>query len=61
VALAANFALQAAGVDVIPAEFLSMLPYLLTILVLIALSASSARKRLGAPAALGVPYAREER
>ncbi|MDQ3386100.1 MAG: ABC transporter permease [Actinomycetota bacterium] len=61
VALAANFALQAAGVDIIPAEFLSMLPYLLTILVLIALSASSARKRLGAPAALGVPYAREER
>ena len=61
VALAANFALQAAGVDMIPAEFLSMLPYLLTILVLIALSASSARKRLGAPAALGVPYAREER
>lgn len=60
-ALAANFALQAAGVDTIPAEFLSMLPYLLTILVLVVLSASSARKRLGAPAALGVPYAREER
>ena len=60
-ALAANFALQAAGVDAIPAEFLSMLPYLLTILVLVVLSASSARKRLGAPAALGVPYAREER
>lgn len=60
-ALAANFALQAAGVNAIPAEFLSMLPYLLTILVLVILSASSARKRLGAPAALGVPYAREER
>jgi simple sugar transport system permease protein len=38
-----------------------MLPYLLTILVLVVLSASSTRKRLGAPAALGVPYVREER
>ena len=60
-ALAANFALQAAGVNVIPAEFLSMLPYLLTILVLVVLSASGVRKRLGAPAALGTPYVREER
>ena len=60
-ALAANFALQATGVRVVPAEFLAMLPYLLTILVLVVLSASSTRKRLGAPAALGVPYVREER
>jgi simple sugar transport system permease protein len=60
-ALAANFALQAGGVNVVPAEFLSMLPYLLTILVLVILSASSVRRRLGAPAALGVPYVREER
>jgi ABC-type uncharacterized transport system permease subunit len=60
-ALAANFALQAAGVNVLPAEILSMLPYLLTILVLVVLSATGARKRLGAPAALGEPYAREER
>jgi simple sugar transport system permease protein len=60
-ALAANFALQAAGVNLLPAEFLSMLPYLLTILVLVVLSATGARKRLGAPNALGEPYAREER
>ena len=60
-ALAANFALQAAGVNLIPAEFLSMLPYLLTILVLIALSVTGARRRLGAPMALGEPYVREER
>jgi general nucleoside transport system permease protein len=38
-----------------------MLPYLLTILVLVVLSARGARKRLGAPAALGEPYVREER
>lgn len=60
-ALAANFALQAAGVRIFPAEFLAMLPYLLTILVLVVLSASSTSRRLGAPAALGVPYVREER
>ncbi|MDQ3589332.1 MAG: ABC transporter permease, partial [Actinomycetota bacterium] len=60
-ALAANFALQAAGVRIVPAEFLAMLPYLLTILVLVVLSATSTSKRLGAPAALGVPYIREER
>jgi general nucleoside transport system permease protein len=59
-ALRANFALQAAGVTV-PAEFLAMLPYLLTILVLIALSASDLRHRAGAPEALGLAYAREER
>lgn len=59
-ALRANFALQAAGVRGIPAEFLSMLPYLLTIIVLIAFSASRVRRRIGAPEALGAPYAREE-
>jgi general nucleoside transport system permease protein len=60
-ALRANFALQAAGLTVIPAEFLAMTPYLLTILVLIALSVSDLRQRAGAPEALGVAYAREER
>jgi general nucleoside transport system permease protein len=60
-ALRANFALQAAGVRGIPAEFLSMLPYLLTIVVLMTLSATDTRRRLGAPAALGVPYVRDER
>ncbi len=60
-ALRANFALQAAGVTFVPAEFLAMTPYLLTILVLIVLSFSDLRRRAGAPEALGVPYAREER
>jgi general nucleoside transport system permease protein len=61
VALRANFALQAAGVTAVPAEFLAMAPYLLTILVLVALSASDLRQRAGAPEALGLAYAREER
>jgi general nucleoside transport system permease protein len=60
-ALRANFALQAAGVTAVPAEFLAMPPYLLTIVVLIALSFSDLRRRAGAPEALGIPYAREER
>jgi simple sugar transport system permease protein len=38
-----------------------MLPYLLTIAVLVALSAGDLRRRVGAPAALGVPYVRDER
>ena len=37
------------------------LPYVMTIVVLVAVSASGARRRLGAPASLGVPYVREER
>jgi general nucleoside transport system permease protein len=39
----------------------SALPYVMTIVVLVIVSASSARRRLGAPAALGSPYVREER
>lgn len=60
-ALRANFALQAAGITAIPAEFLAMLPYVLTIVVLMVLSATDTRSRLGAPAALGVPFVRDER
>ena len=36
------------------------LPYLMTIAVLVVVSSGTARRRLGAPAALGVPYVREE-
>jgi len=36
------------------------LPYLMTIAVLVAVSAGTGRRRLGAPSALGVPYVREE-
>ena len=39
----------------------STLPYVMTVVVLVFVSASGARRRLGAPAALGVPYVREER
>jgi ABC-type uncharacterized transport system permease subunit len=41
--------------------FLQMLPYAFTIIVLIIGSRDAVRKRLGAPAALGVPYIRGER
>jgi len=37
------------------------LPYLMTVLVLVLVSTSGARRRLGAPASLGLPYVREER
>ncbi len=44
--------LQAAGVN-IPVVYLSMLPYLVTILVLVIMSANRSRTALGAPGALG--------
>jgi general nucleoside transport system permease protein len=54
------FALQAHDVTVTP-EFLQSLPYVMTIVVLVLVSTTFARRRLGAPAALGRPYVREER
>ena len=42
-------------------RFMDMLPYLATIFVLILGSREALRKRLGAPAALGVPYVRGDR
>jgi simple sugar transport system permease protein len=41
--------------------FLGMLPYVLVILVLVLGSREAVRKRLGSPAALGLPYVRGER
>jgi simple sugar transport system permease protein len=41
--------------------FLEMLPYVLVIVVLIAVSGKAMRQRVGAPAALGIPYVRGER
>ena len=38
-----------------------MLPYLFTVVVLVIGSREAMRKRIGAPAALGVPYIRGER
>jgi len=58
---AIQFRLQAAGTT-IPAAFLGMLPYLFTIVVLVLITWLEAfRKLVGAPAALGLPYVREER
>ncbi len=57
---AIQFRLQAAGTT-IPAAFLGMLPYLFTVVVLVIITWWEAfRKRVGAPAALGLPYVREE-
>ena len=41
--------------------FLQMLPYALVILILFIGSREALRKRMGTPAALGVPYVRGER
>ncbi|HXF62973.1 MAG TPA: ABC transporter permease, partial [Caldilineaceae bacterium] len=41
--------------------FTNMLPYLFTIIVLVIGSREALRRRAGAPAALGLPYVREER
>jgi simple sugar transport system permease protein len=53
-------ALQAHAYKIKP-EFLNALPYVMTVVVLVLVSTGLARRRLGAPAALGVPYVREER
>ena len=45
----------------INADLLNALPFLATIIILVVLSSGWAKKRLGAPASLGVPYEREER
>lgn len=56
------FLLQGRGwLDDVPAEVFIALPYVMTIVVLVAVSSGAAKRRLGAPAALGVPYVREER
>jgi general nucleoside transport system permease protein len=55
-----GFNLQSRGVH-LPPELFASLPYLLTIVVLVVVSSGSTKRRLGAPAALGVPYVREER
>jgi simple sugar transport system permease protein len=51
----AQFQAQALGLE-IPSQFLSMLPYLATILVLAAISRDATTIRLNAPASLGKPF-----
>jgi simple sugar transport system permease protein len=54
--------LQARGwLTGVPSEVFIALPYVMTIVVLVAVSSGAAKRRLGAPAALGIPYVREER
>jgi simple sugar transport system permease protein len=55
-----TFVLQTGNVHVAP-EVFAALPFVITIVVLAAVSSGWARRRLGAPAALGVPYVREAR
>ena len=54
------FTLQARGVTIAP-ELFQALPYVMTVVVLVVVSTGLAKRRLGAPAALGRPYVREER
>ena len=51
----AQFHIQGMGVE-IPSQFLSMLPYLATIVVLVIISRDATVIRLNAPASLGQPY-----
>jgi simple sugar transport system permease protein len=54
--------LQAREIRLGPTElWTNALPYVMTVLVLALVSSSGARRRLGAPASLGLPYVREER
>jgi len=54
------FTLQARGVTIAP-ELFQALPYVMTVVVLVIVSSGIAKRRLGAPGALGVPFVREER
>jgi len=55
---ASGYTLQAIGYS---QWLLNGLPYLLTIVILTVGATESMRRRMGAPAALGIPYEREER
>ena len=48
--------LQGSGLVVVPTQFLTMLPYLATILVLTLISSGPMRRRFTAPACLGKPF-----
>lgn len=58
---AIQFRLQAEGTT-IPSNLLNMMPYIFTVVVLVVITLfENLSKRVGAPAALGLPYNREER
>ncbi|QGP91179.1 Branched-chain amino acid transport system / permease component [Neomoorella glycerini] len=58
---ALTYTLQAATKIAIPSFFLKMLPYILTLVVLIIATRQTLVKHIGAPGALSIPYDREER
>ncbi|MCF8884669.1 MAG: ABC transporter permease [Nitrososphaerota archaeon] len=55
-----QYRLQLLGLGAQSPYFLAMLPYIITIIALILISTESLRKKIGAPASLGIPYSREE-
>ena len=57
-----GFTLQIAGVDFVPSDFLNMIPFVATYIVVILVSANPARARkIAGPASLAEPYSREAR
>lgn len=52
--------IQVLGID-IPSFFISMLPYISTVIVLVLSSGTLRKNRSSTPASLGIPYDREER
>jgi simple sugar transport system permease protein len=57
---ALNFQLQAKGVSV-PSQYLSMMPYVFTLVVLVLVWTRQRKRNWGMPLALGNPYEREAR
>jgi general nucleoside transport system permease protein len=58
---ALQFYFEARQIDLIPSYILRMLPYLFTIAILVIITRrKTVRKRVGAPASLGLPFQREE-
>lgn len=55
-----NFYLQTQGVN-IPSNLLAMLPFVLAIVAMLVLASGERARKLGAPAALAIPYSREQR
>jgi general nucleoside transport system permease protein len=60
-ALQVPFTLQAEEIRWVPPEIMQTFPYVLTVVVLIAMSTPTARARFGSPASLGLPFVRDER
>jgi len=58
--IALQFRLQAMGIGTETPQLLIMLPYVVTIVALVGTSSATLKKRVGVPAALGIPYVRGE-